>query len=113
GRSEARRNPLSLVARTARRSPLGALGLVLILLLVVVGLFAPLIAPYGVNEFAGLPNEAPNGTFWFGTDKFGQDIFSRVVYGARISLQVSFLSVIGGTAVGLLVGSFSGYKGGW
>lgn len=109
----ARRSRLSSLGRTARRSPLGAVGLVLILVLVFVGVFAPIIAPYEVNEFAGLPNETPNSTFWFGTDKFGQDLFSRVVFGARISLQVSFLSVIGGTVVGLLVGSFSGYKGGW
>ncbi len=113
GQAGARRGALSIAWRTVRRTPLGALGLLLILVLVFIGVFAPLIAPYEVNEFAGLPNEAPNGTFWFGTDKFGQDLFSRVVFGARISLQVSFLSVIGGTAVGLLVGSFSGYKGGW
>ncbi len=113
GRAGVHRSPWGFFWRTVRRSPLGALGLLLIVLLLFVGIFAPWIAQYEVNEFAGLPNETPNSTFWFGTDKFGQDLFSRVVYGARISLQVSFLSVIGGTAVGLLIGSFSGYKGGW
>jgi ABC-type dipeptide/oligopeptide/nickel transport system permease subunit len=109
----ARRSLGASVWKTVRRSPLGALGLALILVLVFVGVFAPLIAPYGVNEFAGLSNEAPNSTFWFGTDKFGQDLYSRVIHGARISLQVSFVSVLCGTAIGLLVGSFSGFKGGW
>lgn len=109
----ARRGVGATIWKTIRRSPLGALGLALILLLVFVGVFAPLIAPYGVNEFAGLSNEAPNSQFWFGTDKFGQDIYSRVVFGARISLQVSFISVLCGTAIGLVVGSFSGFKGGW
>ena len=91
---------------------MGAVGLGFIVLLVAAGLFSPLIAPHGVNEFAGVPNLAPSAAFPFGTDKFGQDIFSRVIYGARISLQVSVLSVVGGTSLGLLVGSFSGYKGG-
>lgn len=108
-----RRGIGAIAWKTVRRSPLGALGLALILLLVFVGVFAPLIAPYGVNEFAGLSNDAPNSQFWFGTDKFGQDIYSRVIFGARISLQVSFVSVLFGTAIGLVVGSFSGFKGGW
>ncbi|MEX1022836.1 MAG: ABC transporter permease [Dehalococcoidia bacterium] len=109
----ARRGRLRDLGRTARRSPLGMFGLAIIAVLLFVGVFAPLIAPYEVNEFAGLPNEAPSSEFWFGTDKFGQDLYSRVIFGARISLQVSFLSVVGGTVVGLLVGSFSGFKGGW
>ena len=96
----------------AKQSPLGVVGLFLILLLAVTGIFAPLIAPYGINEFAGPANASPGDGFIFGTDKFGQDIFSRVVHGARISLQVSFLSVLGGTLVGLLIGAFSGFKGG-
>jgi peptide/nickel transport system permease protein len=96
----------------ARDNPLGVMGAALILLLIVVGVFAPLVAPYAINDFAGRPNQPPSSEFWFGTDRFGQDIFSRVVYGARISLQVSFLSVLGGTVVGLLVGAFSGYRGG-
>jgi peptide/nickel transport system permease protein len=102
-----------LATRTLRRSPLGAVGFALIIVLVLVGIFAPVLAPRGVNEFAGLPNQGPSSDFLFGTDKFGQDILSRVIHGARISLQVSFLSVIGGTAAGLLIGSFSGYRGGW
>ena len=95
-----------------KRSPLGAFGLLIILVLVISGVFAPLIARYGVNEFAGLPNEGPGSTFFFGTDKFGQDIYSRVIHGARISLKVSLLSVLGGTVVGLVIGAISGYRGG-
>ena len=95
-----------------KRSPLGAFGLLIILVLVITGIFAPLIARYGVNEFAGLPSEGPSSTFFFGTDKFGQDIYSRVIHGARISLKVSFLSVLGGTVAGLVIGAISGYRGG-
>lgn len=98
--------------RIARRSPMGVGGFCLIAGLIVVGIAGPWLAPHEINEFAGLPNQAPSVAFPFGTDKFGQDIFSRVIHGARISLQVSVLSVFGGTFFGLLIGSFSGYKGG-
>lgn len=98
--------------RLARKSPMGAAGLGFIVVLVAVGVFGPLLAPHAINEFAGLPNQGPSSAFPFGTDKFGQDIFSRVIHGARISLEVSVLSVVGGTLCGLLIGSFSGYKGG-
>lgn len=98
--------------RLARKSPMGAVGLGFIVALIVIGVFGPALAPHEINEFAGLPNQSPSTAFPFGTDKFGQDIFSRVIHGARVSLQVSVLSVIGGTFFGLLIGSFSGYKGG-
>jgi peptide/nickel transport system permease protein len=95
-----------------RDNPLGAFGALVLLVLAFTGVFAPLIAHYPINDFAGSPSLAPTRTFWFGTDKFGEDIFSRVVFGARISLQVSFISVICGTVVGLVIGAFSGFKGG-
>ncbi len=95
-----------------RDNPLGAAGAVVLLVLLLAGVFAPIVAHYPINDFAGQPGLAPTGTFWFGTDRFGEDIFSRVVFGARISLEVSFLSVIGGTVVGLVIGAFSGFKGG-
>ena len=95
------------------RNPLGLAGLILVLALVVVGSLAPLIAPYGENEAAGIPFLGPNWGHLFGTDKFGRDILSRVIFGARISLAVGFLSVIGGTAAGTTIGIVSGYFGGW
>ncbi len=95
-----------------RANPLGVLGLLLILTLIVVGLFAPLIAPYPINGFSGLPSRAPTSEHIFGTDKFGQDIFSRVVFGARISLKVGFFAVGLGTIAGMAVGIVSGYAGG-
>jgi peptide/nickel transport system permease protein len=87
-------------------------GAVLILLLVVSGIFAPLIAPYKINQFAGIPAEGPTRDHVFGTDKFGQDIFSRVVHGARISLKVGFIAVGIGTIIGMAIGITSGYAGG-
>jgi ABC-type dipeptide/oligopeptide/nickel transport system permease subunit len=93
--------------------PLGALGALLIVTLIAVGLLAPLIAPYGISQYAGIPGRGPSAAHIFGTDKFGQDILSRVVNGARISLQVGFFSVGLGTAAGLALGLMSGYAGGW
>src|SRR5262245_19614887 len=95
-----------------RRNPLGAFGALLIAALVLAGLFAHLIAPYPVRQFAGAPGLGPSADYPFGTDKFGQDILSRVINGARISLQVGFLAVLSGTLLGLAVGVLSGYKGG-
>ncbi len=95
-----------------RANPLGVLGGFLILVLIVVGLFAPLIAPYSINQYAGIPARAPTLDHIFGTDKFGQDIFSRVVHGARISLVVGLFAVGLGTLVGMAIGITSGYAGG-
>lgn len=97
---------------TARSNPLGVVGLFLIATLALTGIFAPLIEHHAIDAFAGKPNSTPNSEFWFGTNKFGQDIFSRVVNGARISMKVGFLSVMGGTAVGLIIGATSGFRGG-
>ncbi len=99
--------------RTVRANPLGAAGGGIVLLMVLIALFAPLIARYGIGDYAGIPGHGPSGQNWFGTDKFGRDIFSRVIYGARISFQVGILSVMLGVLTGLIVGSASGYFGGW
>ena len=126
--SEARRVPLSGAPRfelytrpgrlvtalhTLRANPLGAVGAGVILLMLLVAVFAPLLARYGINQYAGVPSQGPSAHNWFGTDRFGQDIYSRVIYGARISFQVGVLSVLIGVLTGLVVGSASGYFGGW
>jgi len=95
------------------RNPLGLAGLLLVLTLVVVGSLAPFIAPHGQNEMTFIPFQGPSWGHPFGTDKLGRDILSRVIFGARISLAVGFLSVVGGTAAGTVVGMVSGYFGLW
>jgi ABC-type dipeptide/oligopeptide/nickel transport system permease subunit len=96
----------------ARQNPLGALGLVIIVGFVLVAIFAPFIAPFSPSEFAGSPDEPISGDHWFGTERLGRDIFSRVVYGARISLSVAVISVLLGGTIGILFGIISGYMGG-
>lgn len=102
-----------MTGRLILQNPLGFFGLVVILMLAIVALFAPIIAPYGVGDYrAGQPKEGMSSEHYFGTDGIGRDVFSRVVSGARISMGVAFLAVVGGTAVALLIGLISGYVGG-
>jgi peptide/nickel transport system permease protein len=99
----------------ARRKPLGAVSAVIILALVIVAIFAPVLAPrdpYALNlNERGLPirMEPPSVRFPLGTDPLGRDVLSRIVYGARVSLIAGFASVILGTLVGTTLGLVSGY----
>ena len=96
-----------------RRNPLGFFGFVVIVTLSLVAIFAPAIAPYRVGDVtAGAQNEGPSWNHFFGTDALGRDMFSRVLFGARISLAVGFLSVMAATALATVVGIISGYMGG-
>jgi peptide/nickel transport system permease protein len=105
-------NRLRKLGTLARQNPLGTLGLVLILMFAIVAVFAPAIAPYSASELPGSKNESASADFFFGTNRSGQDIFSRVVLGSRISLAVAFISVVGGASLGILFGIISGYMGG-
>jgi peptide/nickel transport system permease protein len=90
------------------------IGLVIVALLVVVALFAPWIATHDVGATnLSLRYLAPNASHWFGTDSTGRDIFSRVVFGTRISLEVGIIVVSISTVVGTVLGALAGYYGGW
>ncbi|MGE1144734.1 ABC transporter permease [Bacillus pumilus] len=91
---------------------LAVIGSVIVFLFLILAIFAPLIAPFGINEQSlGERFSAPSAAHWFGTDDFGRDIFSRVVHGARISLWVGFFSVLGSVILGTLFGLIAGYGG--
>jgi peptide/nickel transport system permease protein len=95
------------------RNPLAVAGLAIIVLLALVAVFAPWIA--GDDPFAqdlAQRLQAPSSSHWFGTDQVGRDIFSRVVYGSRITLQIVFLVAIIVAPLGLAVGTIAGYAGG-
>jgi peptide/nickel transport system permease protein len=99
---------------------LGIAGLIIISLIVAAALFAPLIAPYDPREQlpmrkgVALENRLkPSSEHIFGLDDLGRDVFSRVVYGARISLRVAIIVVLISSVIGLVVGSVSAYYGGW
>jgi peptide/nickel transport system permease protein len=99
----------------ARRKPLGAISAMILCGLIATAVLAPLIAPYDPYRFnlneRGLPIrlQPPNAHFLFGTDTHGRDVLSRIIYGARVSLIVGFLSVAIGTLTGTLIGLVSGY----
>jgi len=98
--------------RLARRNPTGAFAMVLLVFLIVVALFAPVIAthdPFSLNSTAVLA--PPSGEHYFGTDNLGRDAYSRIVYGARISLYVGILSVALSTGLGVPVGLISAFAG--
>lgn len=96
------------------RNPLAMLGAFILFLLILAALFAPWIAPYsplGQNlEARLLP---PSAQHWMGTDELGRDIFSRVIYGARITLTIVALVAVISAPLGLVIGAISGYFGGW
>jgi peptide/nickel transport system permease protein len=98
-----------------RSNRLALLGLAIVLALVVVAAFAPWIAthaPYEQNLAQRLLPPGSNG-HWLGTDEFGRDIFSRLVYGARVTLYIVVLVALIAAPIGLIVGTASGYLGGW
>ncbi|MDF2526727.1 MAG: ABC-type dipeptide/oligopeptide/nickel transport system, permease component [Enterobacter mori] len=119
GPSESRQRIRRTLGRAAgfvgkmARNPLTAIGGGIILLLLIVAAFAPLIAPY--NPLVQDLNNAlvaPNAQHWFGTDEFGRDIFSRLVYGSRITLYIVLLVSVTVGPLGLLLGVTAGYFGG-
>src|SRR5688572_18360621 len=90
------------------------IGLVIVAVLVFVALFAHWIAPYDISTTnLAMRYLPPSSEHWFGTDSTGRDIFSRVVFGARISLQVGIVVVTVSAVIGTLLGAVSGYYGGW
>jgi peptide/nickel transport system permease protein len=97
-----------------RGNPLAMVGFCILVALVLVAIFAPWLAPRGFNaqslSHRLLP---PSATNWFGTDELGRDIYSRIVYGARITLYISSLVAVIAAPIGLAVGTTAGYFGGW
>ena len=98
--------------RRFRRNRLALAGLILLTLLVVMAVFAPLVAPYSITERAEDLRSGPSWDHLFGTDRIGRDVFSRVVYGARISLRVGILATTISLFIGVLLGSVAGFFGG-
>lgn len=104
---------LSMVMKSLKRNKMAILGLIILLLLVLLAILADVVAPYDYYK-QDLRNafQYPSSEHIFGTDEFGRDIFSRVVYGARISLVVGFVSVGIALVIGGLLGAISGFYGG-
>lgn len=96
------------------KSPTGLIGLLIVLTLIAAALFAAWIAPFDPLQMAAGPRlQPPSAQYWFGTDDFGRDLFSRVVHGARLTLQIGVIAVGISLTSGLLLGLVAGYAGGW
>jgi peptide/nickel transport system permease protein len=115
-RSQARLGRFYLGWRAFTKNPLAVLGLGVVVLLILVAIFADVIAPASPVIGGDLRTARllpPSAQHWFGTDDLARDIFSRVIHGSRITLWVIVLVALIATPIGLLVGTVSGYLGGW
>jgi peptide/nickel transport system permease protein len=102
-----------IVSRRLSQNSSAVIGFIVAVLLALIAIFAPLIAPYPyAKQDLTHTRAAPSAQHIFGTDELGRDIFSRVVWGSRFSLSVGVLAVLLGTAVGMVFGAFAGYFGG-
>ncbi|HEY3063287.1 MAG TPA: ABC transporter permease [Chloroflexota bacterium] len=110
-----RRQPLTLQATVSvLRSPMGLVGLIVVLLFVVLAILAPVVAPYPpYQQHQASLLQPPTAQFLFGTDELGRDLFTRVLYGARVSFIVGVLATAIGASLGITSGLLSGYLGGW
>ncbi|NME07044.1 ABC transporter permease [Psychrobacillus sp. BL-248-WT-3] len=101
--------------RGFRKNKVALIGTFIVLFFIVVALIGPFLVPQGIDEQSISDKRLlpPSSQYWFGTDDFGRDIFSRIVHGARISLWVGFFSVIGSVIVGSILGIIAGYYGKW
>ncbi len=107
--SPARRALLRLLRRRG-----AMLGLLIVFLFVMLALFAPFISPLDPLETSwGAVRKAPGAPYFFGTDEIGRDVLSRVIWGARASLQAGLVSVCIAMALGVPIGLLAGYAGGW
>lgn len=94
------------------KDPMGKIGIIGVVLLIAMALLAPILAPF-TPEQIGMKFQAPSTEHLFGTDKFGRDVFSRVLYGAQVSLEVGIIAVGIGALAGYLLGLVAGYFEGW
>ncbi|WP_231934428.1 oligopeptide ABC transporter permease [Geobacter sp. DSM 9736] len=105
---------LAIYWQRFRRNRFAVAGAVVILLLFLISFLAPFITPYHPGAIDAYHVLLPPSTdHWFGTDELGRDVFTRVVYGARISLKVGFVAVGIAVVIGTVIGLVSGYYGGW
>jgi len=104
---------LAFIVRLFREKPLGAFGFIICMIFLFAGIFADVIAPHGFNQIMPINRmKPPSAMFWFGTDNLGRDIFSRVIYGARLSVIIGLSAASLATVISVFIGIVSGYTGG-
>ncbi len=99
--------------RRLKQNPAAMISLGVIILIILLAIFGPMLSPYTYSEQDfSRRNQGPSAEHWFGTDGLGRDLFTRVLYGARISLSIGFVAALV-TIFGVLYGGISGFVGGW
>jgi peptide/nickel transport system permease protein len=113
GSASGRRRWLQASIRFARQRPLGAVGAAIIGIMIAAALLAGFVAPYDplVTDYATML-QAPSSLHWFGTDSYGRDVFTRIIYGSRTALWIGFVSSFLGATLGGIIGVTSAYFGG-
>lgn len=107
-------SPWQDAIKQLRKNHFAIAGFIVIVFFILLGLFAPFISPYGYADQNLVDRlQAPSATYWFGTDDLGRDIFTRIAYGARISIMVGFIAVTGALIFGTILGVVAGYFGSW
>jgi peptide/nickel transport system permease protein len=110
----ARPTLLKALGKSVRHQPLGTVSAIGVIFMIVVAMFAPELAPHDpVATNYGSMTQAPSLEYWLGTDQFGRDLLSRIIWGARTALFIGFTSAILGATLGLVLGVTSAYFGGW
>ena len=109
-----RKEQIKLTFKRFFRNRLATIGGTIVLVLVLIAIFAPLFAPFNPNEMDASNTIAPlSFQHPLGTDEFGRDTLSSLIYGARISIQVGSISVLISAIIGTVIGAFAGFYGGW
>jgi len=102
------------VLRELKHNRFATIGIVFLTLVVLLAIFAPFVTQYGPHDQDLLARlQTPSQAHWMGTDDKGRDVFTRLVYGARISLFVGIVGTVGAVVAGVVIGLISGYYGGW
>ncbi|WP_019132181.1 ABC transporter permease [Peptoniphilus obesi] len=109
-----KRSPFSIFLKKLLANKLAIVGFVIMSIIVIMAIFAPIIAPYDPNEIDVANSMMPPGYdgHIFGTDSYGRDLFSRILYGSRVSLIVGVAAILVGCLIGVLLGLIAGYFGG-
>jgi len=109
------RSPLYFALRRFADNKAAVVAGIVLAVIVLMAVFAPLISKtgYADQDFLAQSYAFPSGTFWFGVDDLGRDFFTRIVYGARVSLTIGFAAAAFSVLIGIPLGAIAGYYGGW
>jgi peptide/nickel transport system permease protein len=108
------RSPMKMMTNRFKKNKRAMVGLWMVSVFIVVAIFAPLIAPYDpIEQNMQIMLEKPSIKHPFGTDEFGRDLLSRIIYGAQISLAIGTIGVLIAVVFGVALGTIAGYFGGW